>query len=143
MAWRDGHRLNGFTNASGVVTFQNVPVGAIIASAEARLSEASATPTPTPGQAVAMTVRLGPSGTIAGRLLLPNGTTPAAQALVTLRFAPQSTLQTGIVQVTTNLTGAFEFSGIPVGAFTLDGFELVSSGVRTFGGSHRIERSAR
>ena len=129
-------RLTGFTNASGVVAFQNVPVGALFATGEAgALGGVSNAALGTPGDTVAMTIRLGASGSIAGRVLLPDGTTPAAQAIVTLRFPPQSTLQTGIVQVTTNLTGTFEFTGIPVGTFTLDALEIVSSGVRMVAGA--------
>ena len=51
-----------------------------------------------------------------------------------MRFTPQSGPRRA-VQVTTGLTGTFEFSGIPVGKITLAAFELVSSGVRTFAGS--------
>ncbi len=129
-------RLIGFTNGSGIVTFQNVPVGTVFATGESgALGGVSNGVISTPGETAATTIRLGPSGSIAGRVLLPDGTTPAAQAIVTLRFPPQSTLQTGVLQVTTNLTGTFEFTGIPVGTFTLDALEIVSSGVRTLSGS--------
>jgi hypothetical protein len=46
-------------------------------------------------------VQLGPSGTVAGRLLLPDGITPAAGAFTTLRFQSQSSLRSGVLQVTT------------------------------------------
>jgi hypothetical protein len=128
--------LVGFTNASGVITFQNVPVGAFAAFGEAgALGGASNGEVVGPGSEAAVTIRLGASGTVAGRVLLPDGVTPAAQAIVTLRFTSQSGLQSGVVQMTTPLNGLFSFSGIPVGPFTLSAFEVVSSGLRTTAGT--------
>ena len=96
-------RSTASRTASGVVTFENVPVGAFFVTAEAararrrqqrvRLTHREARRS--------VTVRLGASGSVAGRVLLPDGITPAAQAIVTLRFTPQSTLQSGVLQVTT------------------------------------------
>jgi hypothetical protein len=68
-------------------------------------------------------------------VLLPDGLTPAAQTIVTLRFQSQSQLQSGVLQLTTGIGGTFEFSGIPLGTFSLSAFELVSSGVRNLTGS--------
>ncbi len=76
-------------------------------------------------------VQLGASGSIAGRVLLPDGVTPAARAFVTLNFQSQSGLQSGVLQVTTDLSGRFSFGGIPLGTFSLSAFEVVSNGVRT------------
>lgn len=127
--------LNGFTNGSGVVTFEHVPAGTFFVTAEsAALAGISTGSVDAPGSAPAVTVQLGASGSVIGRVLLPDGLTPAAQAIVTLRFTPQSGLQSGILQVTTGLTGTFAFTGIPVGAVTLSAFEVVSSGVRTRAG---------
>jgi hypothetical protein len=126
----------GFTNGSGVVTFQSVPVGAFFATGEsAALGGVSNGVLAARNVTASTTVRLGASGTVAGRVLLPDGITPAAQAIVTLSFAPQSTLQTGVLQVTTPLTGAFEFTGVPVGAFTLSAIEVVTSGTRSVAGA--------
>ncbi len=125
----------GFTNAQGIVTFQNVPIGNVSATAEAGpLAGVSNAVIAAPGAATPMTVRLGASGSIAGRVLLPDALTPAALAIVTLRFTPQSALQTGVLQVTTDLTGTFQFTGIPLGSFTLSALEVVSSGVRNVSG---------
>ena len=82
-----------------------------------------------PGSITPIQVQLGASGIVAGRVLLPDGVTPAAGAFVTLRFQSQSSLQSGVLQVTTGLTGTFEFGGIPLGTFTLSAIEVVSSGV--------------
>ena len=123
--------FDGFTDGAGHVTFQGVPVGEYFASAEAAaLAGVNGGSIASPGQAAATTVQLGASATIAGRVLLPDGTTPAARAIVTLQFTPQVS-QTGTLQVTTGLAGTFEFTGIPLGAFTLSAFEVASNGVRS------------
>lgn len=122
--------LNGFTDGTGSVTFPSVPVGDFTVRARARLlAGANTGVVATPGQAQSVTVRLGAAGSVSGRVLLPGGTIPAAGALVTIRFGSQGT-QPGVLQLTTGLAGTFEFSGIPVGAFRLEAFEVVSQGVR-------------
>src|SRR5439155_6025513 len=87
------------------------------------------------GATASVQVQLGASGIVAGKLLLPDGLTPAARAFVTLRFQSQSSLQSGVLQVTTDLTGTFEFRGIPLGTFSLSAIEIVSNGVRSAAGS--------
>jgi len=128
--------LNGFTDAAGRVTLANVSIGEFFARGEAAALGGVVPGTlAAPGETASATVRLGASGTVSGRVLLPGGTTPAAQAIVTLRFQSQSQLQSGVLQVTTGVDGTFAFSGIPLGTFTLSAFELVSSGVRNADGS--------
>lgn len=128
--------FNGFTDATGAVTFANVPIGDFFARGESGPLGGVATGSlPAPGETVQVTVQLGASATISGRVLLPDAVTPAAQAIVTLRFQPQSQLQSGVLQVTTALGGTFEFRGIPLGSFMLSAFEVVSSGVRNVTGS--------
>jgi hypothetical protein len=128
--------FNGFTDALGNATFSNVPIGDFFARGESAALAGVATGTlPAPNGTASVTVQLGASGAISGRVLLPDGLTPAAQSIVTLRFQSQSQLQSGVLQVTTGVGGTFEFSGIPLGTFTLSAFELVSSGVRTLAGS--------
>lgn len=125
-----------FTNASGTAMFPTVPVGAFFVRGEAAaLSGVATGEIPAPDAAQAATVQLGPSGTIAGRVLLPDGVTQAPLAIVTLRFQSQSGLQSGTLQVRTGLAGTFEFGGIPVGPFTVQVYEVVSTGVRNLAGS--------
>ncbi len=127
--------LIGFTDGTGDVTFPSVPLGDYFVRGESGPLTGIATGT-TPGlnQSSAVVVTLGASGSITGRVVLPDGVTAAARAIVTLNFQSQSGLQSGVLQVTTNLTGQFQFSGIPIGAFNLTAFELVSSGVRARSG---------
>src|SRR5947207_12650517 len=87
------------------------------------------------GAQTPQSVQLGASGVVAGKLLLPDGLTAAANAFVTLRFQSQSSLQSGVLQVTTDLTGTFEFRGIPLGTFSLSAIEVASHGVRSASGS--------
>jgi hypothetical protein len=131
-----GGTFLAFTDASGAVSIPGVPVGDFSVRAESGpLAGVASGTIANRDEVVPVTVRLGAFGSIRGRVLLPNGATPAAQAYVTLRFQSQSTLQSGVLQVTTGLAGTFSFTGIPLGAFTLRAFEPVSSGVRSAAGS--------
>ncbi len=126
----------GFTDASGRVTLLDVPVGAFDVSGESGpLGGVAMGVVGTPGEQVAVSITLGESATLRGRVLLPDGMTLAAETFVTLAFASQSGLSTGVVQVTTGLDGSFEFAGIPLGDFTLAAFEPVSRGVRSVRGT--------
>jgi hypothetical protein len=128
--------LVGFTSGDGTLTFQNVPVGDFFVRGEAAALAGLAVGTvPASRASASALVQLGASGAIVGRVLLPDGTTPAAQAIVTLRFQSQSQLQSGVLQVTTALSGTFEFRGIPLGTFTLSAFEVVSDGVKSASGA--------
>ncbi len=126
----------GFTDGTGQVTFQSVPLGDYFAKGESGpLAGVVTGSTPGVGQSSNVTVVLGASGTITGRILLPDGSTPAFRSIVTLEFQSQSGLQSGVLQITTDLTGAFSFAGIPLGSFTVGAFEVVSNGVRSLSGS--------
>ncbi|MGE5243271.1 MAG: Ig-like domain-containing protein [Betaproteobacteria bacterium] len=128
--------LTAFTDAQGIATFPSVPVGDFSVRAEAAALAGIGNGTiAAAGASVAVQVQLGASGTVAGRVLLSDGVTAAAGAFVTLRFQSQSTLQTGVLQVTTDLTGAFEFAGIPLGPFSVSAIEVVTSGVRSASGT--------
>lgn len=128
-------RIVGFTGAAGRVTFPSVPVGDFTVLAElGPLAGAAGGSVQSPGQAVPVAVQLAPSGSVTGRILLPGGTTPAFQALVTVFFQSQ-TAQIGALQLTTGLDGRFSFTGLPLGEVRLDAFELVSQGVRQRAGT--------
>ncbi len=128
--------LVGFTDGGGLVTFPSVPLGDYSARGESGPLAGIATgATPGVGQSSSVTVQLGASASIAGRVLLPDGVTPAARAFVTLTFQSQSGLQSGVLQITTDLSGRFQFAGIPLGTFSVSAFEVVSNGVRNLSGS--------
>lgn len=128
--------FTAFTDVSGQVSFPGVPVGEFFVSAESGPVRGVSTGViDTPDQSVPITVELGVTGSVHGRILLADGFTAAANTYVTLRFQPQSSLQSGILQITTDLTGEFEFLGIPLGPVTLDAFEPESAGVRQAAGT--------
>ncbi|QYZ65331.1 MAG: hypothetical protein OI74_04575 [Gammaproteobacteria bacterium (ex Lamellibrachia satsuma)] len=131
-----GGAFTAFTDASGQVSFPGVPVGEFFVSAESGpVSGVSTGVIEIPDQSVPITVELGDTGSVRGRMLLPDGFTAAASTYVTLHFQPQSSLQSGVLQITTDLTGEFEFLGIPLGPVTLDAFEPESAGVRQAAGT--------
>jgi hypothetical protein len=84
----------GFTDGAGQVSFTGVPVGELFATGEfAALAGLSIGTLVTPGQSTELTVQLGESGRIEGRVLLTDGVTPAANTFVTLEFETESSLQ--------------------------------------------------
>jgi hypothetical protein len=126
-----GDRFVGFTDSSGQVTLPGIPVGELHVRAEiAALGGLSTSAVTMAGETRPVTVELSPSGSVAGRILLPTVMTPAAGAIVTLDFISRSALQDGVVQVVTGIDGRFEFTGIPVGPFTLAALEPITDGVR-------------
>lgn len=127
-----GGTLIGFTDVSSVARISGVPVGSFFVTAEMALVAGLSTgEVAVPEGQTNITVQLSPSASIRGRVLLPGGTIPAAQAFVTLNFAPRNSLQSGVLQVTTGLDGRFAFDAIPLGPFTISILEPVSRGVRT------------
>ncbi|MDJ0785391.1 MAG: carboxypeptidase regulatory-like domain-containing protein [Myxococcota bacterium] len=126
---RTGDTLVGFTDASGQLGLSGVPFGEFFVTAEAGTVRGISTGSiQAPGAQVFVDVELGPHGSIVGRVLLEGGTTPAADALVTLRFPPQSSLQSGVLQVRSDLFGSFRFDAIPLGTFQIDASELTTRG---------------
>jgi hypothetical protein len=126
----------GYTNASGVTRLHGVPLGDFSVMAKLPplmgLSTGSIT---TPDQLVPITIQLEPSGAISGRVLLPDGITPAAQILVTLKFHPDGNRPPTTVQAATDLTGRFTFSGIPYGSFEIFAYDLLTNGVGNLSGT--------
>jgi hypothetical protein len=124
--------LLAFTDQNGVAAFPSVPLGDYAAVGEfAALAGVTTGATPAINQPSEVTVVLGASAGVEGRVFLPDGSTPAFRALITLNFQSQSGLQSGVLQVATDINGHFVFSGIPLGSVTLGAFEVVSSGIRT------------
>ena len=123
--------FSGFTDGQGGVTFSGVPVGDFTVRATSSSLSGLATGTvASAGQTAAASLRLGSAGGVRGRVLLPDGSTPALQAVVTLYFTPAGG-QAGVLQSTTGLSGAFGFDGVPVGPVRVLVSETISRGVRT------------
>ena len=125
-----GGQFLAFTDSAGKATFTGIPVDKFYVLAEdASLAGITPGEIVTSGQTVSLTVILSASGAVKGRVLLPGGSTLAAQAIVTLTYTPPAPSQSGTVQMVTGLDGLFQFSGIPIGPVSLTFFELVSQGV--------------
>src|SRR5262249_52387259 len=125
-----------FTDDAGRAAIEGIAPGAFFVTAElGPLAGVSTGIVPAPRATVETTVALEPSGTIKGRVLLPDAMTAAPRAFVTLSFESRSELQSGLLQVTTGPLGTFEFVGIPLGPFTVSVFERITSGVRERAGT--------
>lgn len=119
-----------FTGADGQVRIDGIPRGSFSVMAELGPVAASGEgQIEAPGALAALTLTLGATGRLHGRVLLPDGLAPAVAAPVTVRFPPQSGLQSGTLQVTTDLQGGFAIAGIPLGAVSLSAAEASSMGV--------------
>jgi hypothetical protein len=133
-----GGTFSVFTLADGTATIPGVPVGTYdisVQSSTLRVGGSASGEILAPGETVSTLVELGPAGSIAGRLVLPDANaTPVPDAFVTLQFASQTSFG-DTLQVLTNALGEFAFANIPVGAFSLDILEPLSGGVRHLMGS--------
>ena len=125
-----GATLIGFTDGAGRVLLEGIPLGTWQATAElgtvAAAGEGSIDPA---GESDTLELTLGATGVLTGRVLLPDGATPAVDALVTARFAPRTNLQSGTLQVRADVNGQFRIPGIPLGRVTLDAAEPISAGI--------------
>ena len=135
-----GGGFTAFSGPDGVARFVGVPVGDFHTSASlGPLAGSIGDRVSAPDAAVTTTVTLGPSATITGRVLLPDGMTAATNAVVTLTFMPQGAAVAARYQLTTPVDGTFAFAGIPLGQFALAAFEPFSAGVRYVTGTLTID----
>lgn len=127
-----------FTGADGVFRFTDIPVGGVRLSvrstlrepelgarAESRLAPAGATLSFGDGALAAL--RLEDAGSIVGRVLLPDGRTPATGALVALRGTRVRLGQQADEQ------GHFAFAALPLGDYRLELRETQTNAVATRG----------
>ena len=104
-------------DGNGNFSFTNIPIGEVRLAAIAQALGASESATlANDGQTVTRNLRLGASGTVIGRIVRANGTTPAAGSTVLLTFLSQSGLP-GRLNVLTGASGTFSLAPVPAGAF--------------------------
>ena len=127
-----GEPINLFTEADGTVVFDGVAVGRFDVRAESstlRVGGAVSAEISAHQEQVGVTVQLGASGSVFGRLVLPDiDATPVPQARVTLRFDSQTQFG-GVLQGFTDELGHYRFDNVPVGAFVLEFDDMFSDGI--------------
>jgi hypothetical protein len=109
--------LSTTTNNSGAFTFTNVMPGTIVlrATNAEGLQGTSTGSLPVAGQTVTLNIALIAAGNLQGTVFQGDGVTPASGVQVTLSPAPL----TGSATTTTNASGQYSYSNVPVGPFTV------------------------
>ena len=111
------HEETTFASGTGLFTFTNVALGPYTLSAKSvALGTSVGGSLSTDGEIDNLTLVLGASGAVVGRLLRADGLTPVSAVDVSLQFNSQSGLP-GIAVARTDPAGAFAFANIPVGSF--------------------------
>ena len=120
-------------DGGGVVEFTNLPEGPYgVAASDQGLGSRVSVKVPL-GASVETTIQLQASGTVAGRVLMPDGTTPVGLADVELRVAGRS-VGFAITSDDEADRGTFKFLSVPSGGFTLDVFDNRTGRVGRSGG---------
>ncbi len=115
-----GQTENVITDGTGTFTFGNIPAGETQLAAISQALAASETVTiSTNGETVTRDLVLSASGTVVGRIVRADGTTPAAGTDVLATFMSQSGLP-GRINFRTAADGLFSLAPIPVGGFHLE-----------------------
>lgn len=131
-----GHRqLSATTDVSGQASFFDIGEGSVSVTAQhpsSNLRGSASAQVRFDGQVVPIVVTLEDTGRVFGIVRRSDGTTPAGQALVSLRMA------TGARELLTftDPEGAFEFPAVPLGSFTMTFIENAGPGL--FGRSGAI-----
>jgi hypothetical protein len=117
------------TGADGRFSFADMPVGAYRLTASSGSLAASLNgEIGAEGELDDVTLRLGDSGSVRGRLVRADGVTPVADVEVLITYASQSG-NPGRVFVRSSADGGFGFNNIPVGGFDLEAVAIAFGGV--------------
>ncbi len=125
-------RFRGDTGTDNSLTFQSVGEGRLsvyVTDPATGLRGSASGWLTQEGEIVQLNVTLQSSGQITGRAVLPDGTTPAVQALVAIQAGGRT------LTLYTDETGAFTLPSIPLGSFLLVLEEHLGPGVREVRGS--------
>ena len=118
------------TDAAGAFRAGNVAVGPVTVTAQAgALSARADTVVEEGGQERSVSLALFPSGSVLGRLVRADGSTPVAGADLALRFTALGE-STGRTARSTGSDGRFRFDGIPLGAIRLEAVVQQVSGLQ-------------
>ncbi len=117
------------TDGAGDFGFGNVALGQYRLLVESQALAASLTGDMVTNTEIDnVTLIIGHSGTVTGRLVRANGTTPVVNEPVSLSFTPQSGVL-GVAVDVTDTNGGFEMTGIPVGTFNLESIVIGLGGI--------------
>ena len=127
-----GGNVSALSDTNGAFTFLNVPVGGYRITAEqVSLAGALNGAIAAPGQTNVVTLQLGASGTVKGRLVRQDGVTPVGGQDVAISYKSQD-LNQGIAVYLTADDGRFEFDDVPVGPFHISSIAASIGGIISF-----------
>ncbi|RIL00281.1 MAG: hypothetical protein DCC71_18835, partial [Proteobacteria bacterium] len=123
------------TGADGAFAMDDVPVGPFrLVGRDGALAATDNGAIERAGDVVALDLVLGPSGTVAGRLVSQDGALAIASAEVAIAYAaPSGAL--GRDAFRTGPDGRFAFDAIPVGAFAIESFVPARDGIARLAGA--------
>ncbi|MDB6036537.1 MAG: hypothetical protein JWM99_378, partial [Verrucomicrobiales bacterium] len=131
----DGLEETTFASSTGQFAFGNVAIGSYTLSAKSvALGTSAGGNISTNGEIDVVTLVLGSSGFVTGRLVRAAGTNAATGIDVVLTFATQSGLP-GIASTRSDVDGQFSFANIPVGNFNFEAIAPLVGGIARFGSS--------
>jgi protocatechuate 3,4-dioxygenase beta subunit len=120
-------------DGAGIIEFTNLPEGPYaVAASDHGLGGRVSVNVPL-GASVETTIQLQASGTVEGRVLMPDGATPVGLADVELRVAGRS-VGFAVTSDDEGERGKFKFLSVPSGGFTLDVFDNRTGRVGRSGG---------
>ncbi|HSH14446.1 MAG TPA: carboxypeptidase regulatory-like domain-containing protein, partial [Verrucomicrobiae bacterium] len=130
-----GQRVTAVTGGDGRFAFGDVPVGDYrVTAASVSLASALTASISTGGETDELTLRLGDSGSITGRLVRADRVTPVEGIDVLAAYASQSA-NPGRAFVRSSPDGTFAFGNIPVGNFDLEAVAVEFGGLIKFAGA--------
>ena len=115
-----GESVAAVTGLDGRFSFTDVPVGPYrVTAASVSLAASQGGSIGEGGEVDEISLRLGDSGSVMGRVVRADGTTPVEGVEVLLSYASQ-TANPGRAFVRSDVGGGFTFTNIPVGSFLLE-----------------------
>ncbi|MCW5557601.1 MAG: Ig-like domain-containing protein, partial [Verrucomicrobiae bacterium] len=124
-----GQSVTAVSAADGRFAFDDVPVGDYrLTASSVSLASSLTAGIEAGGETDEVTLRLGDSGSVAGRLVRADGVTPVSGVDVLLTYASQSA-NPGRAFVRSGDDGAFQFTNIPVGNFDLEAVAIAFGGL--------------
>jgi len=124
-----GQSVTAVSGADGRFAFADVPVGDYrVTASSVSLAASISASISTGGESDEVTLRLGDSGSVTGRLVRADGVTPVGGVDVLILYASQSA-NPGRAFVRSGADGRFAFANVPVGSLSLEAVAVEFGGV--------------